>query len=119
MTCNTSVPYFEDDYVLAALDLGNGRLGELGLSYFDKPGGGYAVGTRRTLDEDPVDLWTVNDCHDAFHTLSSIREKYDLNLSFSLENNCPARSKSQGHLWGSMGLQEALGFLGDIFRSRR
>jgi hypothetical protein len=119
MTSNTSVPYFEEDYVLAALDLGNGRLGELGLSYFDKPGGGYAVGTRRTLDKDPLDLQMVDDCHDAFHTLSSIRKKYDLNLSFNLENNCPLRGKSQGQLRANMRWQKAVGFLGGIFSTRR
>lgn len=107
-TSNTSAPYFEADYVLAALDLGNGRLGELGLSYFDKPGGAYAVGTRRTLDEDPADSQMVNDCHDAFHTLESIQRKYELSLPFDLENNCPPKVEYQSQVRENEGWQKTL-----------
>lgn len=45
------------------LDLGIGELGELGLGYFDKKGGGCAIGTRRTLNEESKNLQTVKYSH--------------------------------------------------------
>lgn len=92
---NPGVPSFEEDYVLAALDLGNGKLGELGLSYFDKPGGGYAVGTRRTLSDSDSDVETSEACHDAFTTLSRIRDDRRLALPFEMANICPLPSIPQ------------------------
>lgn len=74
--------------MLAALDLGNGKLGELGLSYFDKLGGGYAVGTRRTLNEDAASPQDTRDCHDAFLTFRDIQQERGLNLPFELADPC-------------------------------
>lgn len=79
---------FEDDYVLAALDLGNGELGGLGVSYFDKPHGGYAVGTRRILSAAGTPTELVRDCHDAFATLRQVKDTYSLDLAFELEDIC-------------------------------
>ena len=109
MTANVSTPYFEEIYLHSALDLGNGRLGQLGLGYFDKPGGAYAVGTIRTLDDDSGGLQMANDCHDAFHTLETIREKYDLTLSFELKNNCPPKGGERNQLGASSYWQKVLG----------
>lgn len=81
-------PYFEEDYVLAALDLGNGKLGELGLSYFDKAGGGYAVGTRRTLNEEDTSPQNARDCQDAFLTFKDIQKERGLKLPFELTDAC-------------------------------
>lgn len=81
--------------MLAALDLGNGKLGELGLSYFDRSGGGYAVGTRRTLSEDDADPQNTRDCHDAFLTLKSIVRERQLNLPFEIENVCSSLEMKQ------------------------
>ena len=92
---NPNTPHFEEDYVLAALDLGNGPLGELGLSYFDKAGGGYAVGTRRTLSDGHADMQTAKACHDAFYTLSHLQDTRQLALSFELLNTCPPLDKCQ------------------------
>lgn len=74
--------------MLAALDLGNGKLGELGLSYFDKVGGGYAVGTRRTLNEKDASPQDTRDCHGAFATFQDIQQGRGLNLPFGLANPC-------------------------------
>lgn len=49
--------------MLSVLDLGIGELEELGLGYFDKKGGGCAVGTRRTLNEESTNLQTVKYSH--------------------------------------------------------
>lgn len=86
---NPKAPDFEDVYVLAALDLGNGELGELGLSYFDKPNGAYAVGTRQVLSAKGIATELVRDCHDAFATMSKVKDTYSLDLPFKLENFCP------------------------------
>ena len=89
------VPDFEDDYILAALDLGNGELGQLGLSYFDKPNGAYAVGTRQVLSATGTATELVRDCHDALATMSKVRDTYSLDLPFNLENICPHFSVPQ------------------------
>ena len=88
LSSNPDIPFFEDDYVLAALDLGNGRLGELGLSYFDKAGGGYAVGTRRTLNEEGSSPQDIRDCENAFLTFKDIQQGRGLALSFELTDIC-------------------------------
>lgn len=82
-------PDFEVDYVLAALDLGNGELGELGVSYFDKPNGAYAVGTRQVLSAEGAATDLIRDCHEAFATMSKVKDTYSLDLPFELENICP------------------------------
>ena len=74
--------------MLAALDLGNGKLGELGLSYFDKAGGGYAVGTRRTLNEEDTSPQNARDCQDAFLTFKDIQKERGLKLPFELTDAC-------------------------------
>jgi hypothetical protein len=93
LASNPEHPDFEEDYVLAALDLGNGKMGELGLSYFDKPGGGYAVGTRRSLVERGGNSQLTSDCHDAFQTFKDVKEKFNLDLEFDLINVCPSSGK--------------------------
>ena len=86
--------------MLAALDLGNGKLGELGLSYFDKAGGGYAVGTRRTLNEEHTSPQDSRDCQDAFLTFRDIQKERALELPFELTNPCQSSEmdKSQKRL---------------------
>ena len=95
LTSDSHKPFFEEDYVLAALELGNGKLGELGLSYFDKAGGGYAVGTRRTLNEDTTNPHTARDCHSAFLTLKDIEAERQLDLPFELKDVCPSLRTEQ------------------------
>ena len=94
-TDDTEKPYFEEEYVLAALDLGNGKLGELGLSYFDKLGGGYAVGTRRSLNADSSDPQQIRDCNDAFLTFKDLEKGQQLELPFALTNPCRALEEGQ------------------------
>lgn len=89
--------------MLAALDLGNGRLGELGLSYFDKAGGGYAVGTRRTLNEEDAGPQNTRDCQDAFLTFKDIQQERELGLPFELANTC--RQSKNGHSQRPLGVQ--------------
>ena len=91
MASNPSAPDFEDDYVLAALDLGNGEFGQLGLSYFDKPGGAFAVGTRQVLSAMDTSAELLRECHDAFATMIKVQDIYSLDLPFKLENLCPPR----------------------------
>ena len=91
-TSNPTEPSFEEDYVLAALDLGNGRLGELGLSYFDKQNGGYAVGTRRVLSGHTESDSLASECRSAYTTLRAIRDEKRLGLPFDMIDPCsPAR----------------------------
>jgi len=80
---------FEDDYALSALDLGNGNLGQLGLSYFDKEGGGYAIGTRRVLSERASGRREVHECLKAIRTLQKLQTEQGLRLPFKLEDICP------------------------------
>lgn len=81
--------------MLAALDLGNGKLGELGLSYFDKRGGGYAVGTRRTLNEEDASPQDTRDCHGAFATFQDLKQGRGLDLPFGLANACQISRSGQ------------------------
>lgn len=81
-------PSIDSDYVATALDLGNGDAGRLALSYFDKPLGGYAVGSRNVLSGDDVDAQTAQDCRDAFQTLNNIQKRWNIKLPFELENPC-------------------------------
>ncbi|CAG8950777.1 hypothetical protein HYFRA_00002992 [Hymenoscyphus fraxineus] len=85
---DSSKPAFEEDYRLAALDLGNGQLGRLGLSFFDREGGGYAVGTRRVLSEPDADTPDVEACLEALHTFRLLQKEHGLNLSFELSDIC-------------------------------
>lgn len=71
-----------------ALDLGNGNGGRLALSYFDKPMGGYAVGSRNVLSGDNVDAQVAQDCHDAFETLTNIQMRWNIKLPFELKSQC-------------------------------
>jgi len=82
------VPAFEEDYVLAALNIGNGALGRLGLSYFDKEGGGYAVGTRRILSDVTADKYEVEECSKALRNFRLLEKKRGLDLPFSLVSLC-------------------------------
>lgn len=86
---NPVTPAFEEDYVLSALDLGNGELGRLGISYFDKKGGGYAVGTRRILSNAAGSQIEAQECWKAFHTLRRLQEEKNLSLPFMMINICP------------------------------
>ena len=73
---NPDAPAFEDEYVLAALDLGNGALGQLGLSYFDKPHGAYAVGTRQVLSAPGTATDLTRDCHDTYAIMNRVKAIY-------------------------------------------
>lgn len=77
-------------------------MGELGLSYFDKAGGGYAVGTRRTLNDRDASPQVMSDCQDALQTFQDVKKKYKLDLPFDLENVCPTSNK--GRLQKILGL---------------
>ncbi|PWY95189.1 hypothetical protein BO94DRAFT_620661 [Aspergillus sclerotioniger CBS 115572] len=83
-----SKPSIDSDYVATALDLGNGEAGRLALSYFDRPLGGYAVGSRNVLSGDDVDRKSIRDCHDAFETLTNIQQRWKVQLPFELINPC-------------------------------
>ena len=76
--------------MLSAIDIGNGKLGQFGLSYFDRDGGGYAVGTKRILSDAAEGLQSVQDCEEAFKTLQEIKEEKTLSLPFEMVNICPS-----------------------------
>lgn len=94
-------PAFQERYVARILDVGDGRLGDLALSYFDKPGGGFAVGTRRVLSPTPAaaaggareasatsTAAELKACHDAFGTFVQLQDARQIPLNFTLENPC-------------------------------
>lgn len=101
-------PAFQERYVARILDVGDGRLGDLALSYFDKPGGGFAVGTRRVLSPAPAPAAAggvreasapssaaaapgpaeLKACHDAFGTFVQLQDARQIPLNFTLENPC-------------------------------
>ena len=81
-------PVFEADYRLAALDLGNGEMGRLGLSFFDEEGGAHAVGTRRVLSKVNADASDTEDCQEAFGSLSQIQRDKEVDLAFTMINPC-------------------------------
>lgn len=83
-----SKPSIDSDYVAKALDLGNGEAGQLALSYFDKPLGGYAIGSRNVLSGDDVDAPAARDCHDALVTLMNIQRRWNISLPFSIMYPC-------------------------------
>ncbi|KAL2039736.1 hypothetical protein N7G274_007595 [Stereocaulon virgatum] len=89
-TSNETKPYFEEEYVLSTTDVGNGKLGKFGLSYFDREGGGYAVGTKRILSDAAEGLQSVQDCEKAFKTLQEIKREKALSLSFDMVDICPS-----------------------------
>jgi hypothetical protein len=90
---DSSTPAFEEDYRLAALDLGNGQLGRLGLSYFNRKGGGYAVGTRSVISESAAD---AEDCRKALQTFRLLQKDKGLKLSFELSDLCTHGVLDQG-----------------------
>ena len=100
-------PAFQERYVARILDVGDGRLGDLALSYFDKPGGGFAVGTRRVLspatgnavatggasEELSAAFVTpgakeLQACHEAYGTFVKLQDARQIPLNFTLENPC-------------------------------
>ena len=89
-TSNETEPYFEEEYVLSTTDVGNGKLGQFGLGYFDREGGGYAVGTKRILSDAAEGLQSVQDCEEAFKTLQEIKKEKALSLSFDMVDICPS-----------------------------
>ncbi|KAL9609782.1 MAG: hypothetical protein Q9167_005478 [Letrouitia subvulpina] len=93
---NETVPYFEESYVLSTIDIGNGRLGKFGLSYFDKKGGGYAVGTKRMLSDAAAASQEGQDCKAAFKTLVEIKDEKKLDLLFDLDDICQSSSGIRG-----------------------
>lgn len=80
-------PAIDNDYVFRALDLGNGERGQLALSYFNREGGGYAVGTRETLSKAHQSS-KIEACHDTFRTLTRIQPRWNVPLQFELQNPC-------------------------------
>lgn len=77
------------DYFAVSLDLANGEPhGQLALSYFDRPGGAYAVGTRDMLSGSLVDRRQARECESAFETLAKIYAEYEVPLPFDLKNPC-------------------------------
>ncbi|KAI9803987.1 MAG: hypothetical protein M1833_000268 [Piccolia ochrophora] len=85
---DSSTPFIDEDYVATALDLGNGETGKLALSWFDRKGGAYAVGSRKVLSEEGADEGTAGDCRDAFRTLKGIERDRGLPLPFELNDPC-------------------------------
>jgi hypothetical protein len=85
-------PYLDDDYVVQFADIGSGPEGKMHVGYFDKRGGGYAVGKMELLSL-PVggggSAKSVRECNQAFQTLVGIQKERKLPLVFELENPCP------------------------------
>ncbi|KAI4170607.1 MAG: hypothetical protein LQ343_004839 [Gyalolechia ehrenbergii] len=94
-TTNETQPYFEDEYVLSSIDIGNGKLGQFGVSYFDSKGGGYAIGTKRILSDETGDPEVVMDCKDAFRTLLEIQKDKNIDLPFDMVDICPFQKGGQ------------------------
>lgn len=81
------MPAFEEDYVVMPLQLGPTEREVMFLSYFDRLGGGSAVGVRKSLE-------SGEQCESAYRTLKNLVKEHDLPVSFEMENPC-ARSKSR------------------------
>lgn len=90
-------PVFETDYRLAALDLGNGEMGRLGLSFFDEEGGAHAVGTRRVLSNANADASDTEDCQEAFGSLRQIQRDKEVDLAFTMINPCAPSNANRVH----------------------
>ncbi|ORY58746.1 uncharacterized protein BCR38DRAFT_489105 [Pseudomassariella vexata] len=90
-------PAFQEHYIARMLDVGDGTLGDLALSYFDRRDGAFAVGTRRVLGGVGASASEkeTRACNDAFQTLSELQVERKLSLSFMLENPCEVVSESE------------------------
>jgi len=85
-------PFLDDDYIVNFMDIGPGPEGKMHAGYFDKPGGGYAVGKMQVLSlptEAGGSVETVRACHQAFNTMVEIQKERRLPLVFDLRNPCP------------------------------
>ena len=89
-----STPSIDEAYKAWALDIAEGEPhGQLSLSYFDRPGGAFAVGTHEMLN---FASKRYKACHQAFRTLVTIQKQYDVPLAFDLEDPCSAASSASG-----------------------
>ncbi|EED21576.1 hypothetical protein TSTA_088120 [Talaromyces stipitatus ATCC 10500] len=89
MLNNTRSPLIDVDYFAVSLDIANGEPhGQLALSYFDQPGGAYAVGSREILSGGISDHRQAKECELAFKTLSKIYAEYEAPLTFDLKDPC-------------------------------
>ncbi|KAI0837757.1 hypothetical protein F5Y06DRAFT_63792 [Hypoxylon sp. FL0890] len=90
-------PAFKERYVARMLDVGAGDLGNLALSYFDKEGGGFAVGTRRVLSGhvEGGSATDAKECNEAFQTLTELQKERNLSLNFTLENPCTSQGSME------------------------
>ncbi|KAK6541946.1 hypothetical protein TWF694_007718 [Orbilia ellipsospora] len=88
LVSDTSVPFIDDDYVvLQPFAIGNSNAETLYVSYFDRPGGAHAVGSRRVLEDDA--------CEDAFTTIQEIVKERNVPLGFELTNPCRPKAKKE------------------------
>lgn len=89
MVNDTKSPFIDVDYFAVSLDLANGNPhGQLALSYFDQPGGAFAVGSREILSGGSDDRRLDKECDLAFETLAKIYAEHDVPLTFDLKNPC-------------------------------
>ena len=81
------IPAFGENYVIMPFQLGPTELELMFLSYFDRTGGGSAVGVRKNLE-------ISEQCDRAYRTLKNLVKEHDLPVPFEMENPC-ARPKSR------------------------
>lgn len=87
--------------MLSTIDIGNGRLGKFGLSYFDKKEGGYAVGTKRILSDAAAASQERQDCKDALKTLMEIKDEKRPSSPFDMDDICQCSSgRKRQHFLG-------------------
>lgn len=85
-------PFLDDGYVVSFMDIGPGLDGKMHAGYFDKEGGGYAVGKMQVLSlptEVGGTVETVRACHQAYNTMVEIQKERQLPVLFKLQNPCP------------------------------
>ncbi|KAK6359048.1 hypothetical protein TWF696_000219 [Orbilia brochopaga] len=81
LTEHPSEPFIDDEYVvLQPFAIGHSASETLYVSYFDRPGGAHAVGSRKILEG--------KECSDAFKTIKTVAEEKNVPLGFNFTNPC-------------------------------
>ncbi|KAK5999260.1 hypothetical protein PT974_01653 [Cladobotryum mycophilum] len=86
----STLPDIDTHYVAGLVDVGDGVMGSLAVSYFDEDGGAFGVGTRRILSKSDSEK-EIDECHTAFRTLKKLQTKHKLPLPFKIEDPCGNR----------------------------
>ncbi|EPS39299.1 hypothetical protein H072_6932 [Dactylellina haptotyla CBS 200.50] len=82
-------PFIDDDYVvLQPFTLGDATSETLYVSYFDRPGGAHAVGSRRVIEPEDDDCW------DAYRTIREVVRERKVPIGFNLTSPCRGRSRA-------------------------